>query len=347
MDKYHIYEEIGKGDFSQVFKGREKKKIEYVAIKRVDKGMMAKIVNEVQIMHKLQSPHILKFHDWYETRNNLWLIIEYCTGADVESLLKQDGYLPELSVRMLGLDMISGLKYMHSLGILHCDLRPKNFLIDEYGILKISDFKLARKLPKVPLGDALLDTRGTPTYMSPELFTYDGVHSYSSEFWALGCVLYELRKGVAPFGNHTMIDNNELISNIQSIEPIHYPKFYMDSNCNNGSTINMDSKVHNNKLNKIDNNNQNNNKKKSKHSPVLSAELGDLLQWLLEKSPNNRCEWPELLAHPFWNTESNISRDNNQYENNFPVQNSYDVSNDLLLILLLFIVICYCLLGIN
>jgi serine/threonine-protein kinase ULK4 len=110
MDKYHIYEEIGKGEFSQVFKGREKKKIEYVAIKRVEKSMMSKVVNEVQVMHKLESPHILKFHDWYETRNNLWLILEYCTGADLESLLKQDGHLPEASVRMFGLDMVAALK---------------------------------------------------------------------------------------------------------------------------------------------------------------------------------------------------------------------------------------------
>lgn len=61
-------------------------------------------------MHKLESPHILKFHDWYETRNNLWLILEYCTGADLESLLKQDGHLPEASVRMFGLDMVAALK---------------------------------------------------------------------------------------------------------------------------------------------------------------------------------------------------------------------------------------------
>ena len=61
-------------------------------------------------MHKLESPHILKFHDWYETRNNLWLILEYCTGADLESLLKQDGHLPEASVRMFGLDMMAALK---------------------------------------------------------------------------------------------------------------------------------------------------------------------------------------------------------------------------------------------
>lgn len=61
-------------------------------------------------MHKLESPHILKFHDWYETRNNLWLILEYCTGADLESLLKQDGHLPEASVRMFGLDIVAALK---------------------------------------------------------------------------------------------------------------------------------------------------------------------------------------------------------------------------------------------
>ena len=73
-------------------------------------GTVIKVVNEVQVMHKLESPHILKFHDWYETRNNLWLILEYCTGADLESLLKQDGHLPEASVRMFGFDMVAALK---------------------------------------------------------------------------------------------------------------------------------------------------------------------------------------------------------------------------------------------
>ncbi len=110
MDKYHIDDDIGKGEFSQVFKGREKKTIEYVALKRSEKSVMSKIVNEVQILHKLDHPHIIHFYDWYETRNALWLILEYCTGGDLESLLKQDGYLPENSVRMFGLDIVSGLK---------------------------------------------------------------------------------------------------------------------------------------------------------------------------------------------------------------------------------------------
>jgi serine/threonine-protein kinase ULK4 len=174
MDKYHIYEEIGKGRYSQVFKGREKSKIEYVAIKRVDKSLMNNIVNEVQMIHRLRSPHIMKFHDWYETRNNLWLILEYCTGADLEALLAQDHHLPTQSVRVFGSDILEGLQYLHSKGILHCDVRPASFLVDEYGILKFADFKQARKVPTAPVvrGNPLRlqDLRNScPEYMAPEL----------------------------------------------------------------------------------------------------------------------------------------------------------------------------------
>ena len=58
MDKYHIYEEIGKGEFSQVFKGREKKKIEYVAIKRVEKSMMSKVNAVISSGLKCNNPKL-------------------------------------------------------------------------------------------------------------------------------------------------------------------------------------------------------------------------------------------------------------------------------------------------
>ncbi len=61
-------------------------------------------------MHKLNHPNALRFHDWYETRNNLWLILEYCSGGDLETILKQDGHMPENSVRIFGLDIMGGLK---------------------------------------------------------------------------------------------------------------------------------------------------------------------------------------------------------------------------------------------
>jgi serine/threonine protein kinase len=139
----------------------------------------------------------------------LWLSISL--GGDLNSLLKRDGYLPETSVRMFGLDIVNGLKviwfwlfmlmllmnilsqYLHSLGVIHCDLRPSNFLIDEYGIVKISDFKCSRKIPKAPLGDAPINTRGAVPYLAPELFASNGVHSFQSDFWALGKIHWNFR----------------------------------------------------------------------------------------------------------------------------------------------------------
>lgn len=61
-------------------------------------------------MHRLNNAHMLKFHDWYETKNNLWLILEYCTGGNLESILSQDGHLPEHAIRIFGLDMVAALK---------------------------------------------------------------------------------------------------------------------------------------------------------------------------------------------------------------------------------------------
>ncbi|CAN0418115.1 unnamed protein product, partial [Ectocarpus sp. 12 AP-2014] len=144
MDKYHIYEEVGSGQHSQVFKGREKMDIEYVAIKRVEKSRMESIVKEVQVIHRLSSPNVLKFYDWYETRNNVWLILEFCTGGDLLTLIKQDHQEPESAVRLFGVDLLAGLQQTHACGYLHGDLRPSNVLIDEYGILKLSGFGLAR-----------------------------------------------------------------------------------------------------------------------------------------------------------------------------------------------------------
>lgn len=110
MEKYNIRGLIGKGEFSEVFKGREKQSIEFLAIKRIEKSQMDVVVAEVQILHKLKNPHILRFKDWYETRNNLWLILEYCTGGDLEKLLEDDKFLPESSIHTFGQDILAGLK---------------------------------------------------------------------------------------------------------------------------------------------------------------------------------------------------------------------------------------------
>lgn len=74
--------------------------------------------------HDIANQNVVKFYEWYETSNHLWLVVELCTGGSLETLVAQDKHLPESSVRTFGIDLVTGLHYIHSLGILFCDLRP-------------------------------------------------------------------------------------------------------------------------------------------------------------------------------------------------------------------------------
>lgn len=203
MNNFHIYEEVGRGKFSVVYKGRKKKSIDYVAVKSIEKNRRKKVLNEVRIFHSLKNRHILKFYNWYETRNHLWIIFEYCAGGDLFQLIEQDKKLPEEHIKKMGRDLAQGLYYLHANSIIYADLKPSNVLINEYNTLKLCDFGLSKKLNdlinKKPEEDPSQPKSGTPYYMAPELFSDDGVYSFYSDMWALGCVLYELATGKPPF----------------------------------------------------------------------------------------------------------------------------------------------------
>ena len=185
---------------------------------------------------------------------------------------------------------------MHSLGLLHCDLRPRNFLIDEYGVLKLSDFKMARKIPKTSLGNTPLEQRGCFPYMAPELFSTDGVHSFASDFWSLGCVLYELRRGVPPFGTIELIemrpyptrgeengDPLDILTNrIKNAEPVRSPVVFVDvSGTNKNSGVPGSATKQDNKRSVAN----------AKDVPAMSQVLADVLLWMLQKLPIDRCDW--------------------------------------------------------
>ena len=212
MENYHIYEEKGRGEHCVVYKGREKKTVNYVAIKSVDKGRLDKVLHEVRIMYRLDHPNCLQFHRWYETRHHVWLILEYCTGGSFKDMLQIDPLLPESSVRVFGSDLVNALHYLHRNGILYCDLKPSNVLMNEYGILKLSDFALARSINEPRMEENQRTTKqGTPCCMAPELFSDEGVYSCASDLWALGCILYQMALGHVPFESNSLKELVHLI----------------------------------------------------------------------------------------------------------------------------------------
>ncbi|XBI94420.1 hypothetical protein VPH35_031058 [Triticum aestivum] len=184
MNNFHVYEAIGRGKHATVYKGRKKKTIQYFAVKSVESRSDPRSSMR------------------YETSAHFRLVLEYCVGGDLKGLLEQDKKLPESAMHDLAYDLVKALLFLHSQGIIYCDLKPSNILLDEFGCMKLCGFGLARRLKdieKTNPGDVPQPMRGTPCYMAPELFQEGGVHSYASDFWALGCVLYECYAGRPPF----------------------------------------------------------------------------------------------------------------------------------------------------
>ncbi|KAH9586103.1 Protein kinase domain [Trypanosoma melophagium] len=213
MNNYQIYDEIGKGRFSSVYKGRRKKTIEYYAISSVDKSQRQRVLRNVRFLRSAHHHRIIKFHNWYETNNHLWVITELCTGGDMRQVLTLDACLSEAAVRMYAGDIAEGLMYIHSKGVVYGDLKPSNILMDSTMTMRFYDFGLSCDFSSIR-GDGSV---GTPLYMAPELFTKDGVSSIASDLWAFGCLLYEMSTGKPLFEGK---DISELITNIMT-EPFH------------------------------------------------------------------------------------------------------------------------------
>ena len=96
--------------------------------------------------------------------------------------------------------MFLALHNIHKIGLIHCNLKPSNILIDEFGNIRICDFKKALKLNSMGINEIRKNKAAmTPCYTAPELFSEDGVYSYKTELWAIGCILYELASGQVPF----------------------------------------------------------------------------------------------------------------------------------------------------
>uniref|UniRef100_A0A8C2K0I3 Unc-51 like kinase 4 n=1 Tax=Cyprinus carpio TaxID=7962 RepID=A0A8C2K0I3_CYPCA len=217
MENFILYEEIGRGNRSVVYKGRRKGSIHFVAIICSDKSKRPELTNHVRLAHDIKHDNVVSFYEWYETSNHLWLVVEMCTGGSLAALVAQDECLSEEVVREFSIDLMKGLKYIHDSGIVVSDLTPAKILLDGPGTLKYSNFCLAKAqgesleeffslvmAEEMGAGDSKENIispqniknriKGSPVYCAPEVLRGADT-SVCSDLWALGCILYEMFTG--------------------------------------------------------------------------------------------------------------------------------------------------------
>ena len=283
MENYILYDEVGRGEHSVVYKGRKKGTIEFVAIHCVEKCKRLELRNIVRLTHEMDHPNVVGFHEWYETTNHIWMVVELCTGDSLDAVLSQDKRLPVETVRHFGVEIVKALFYIHSQGILYCDLRPSRIMLDGAGILKLSDFALAMVEGEDDFYDVFHEEHNSdaddgdqnysnkehayikrpkpsPHYMAPEVLS-GSPHSKEADLWSFGCILYEMFTGEQPFVADSF---PELVSKILNDSSPHV------------------------------------NIKTEGAANGALQELEELIQSLLQKDPLQRLSWENLITHSFW-----------------------------------------------
>lgn len=194
---------LGKGGFAKVKRAQltvGPDSVLDVAVKIIDKSQFSRTAfsnmqNEVNICSRLSHPCIINTHGIIEDENMIYIIMDLAEGGELFKYTKKFGLedMPIVAPKFIG-EVVLGLEYMLSQRVLHRDIKPENLLLTSEYHVKISDFGTACVMDDVESNKFA----GTALYLSPEVIA-TGHASPTSDVWALGCVLYQLFVGRAPF----------------------------------------------------------------------------------------------------------------------------------------------------
>ncbi|HSB54068.1 MAG TPA: serine/threonine-protein kinase, partial [Gemmatimonadales bacterium] len=208
-DAYLLEHTLGRGGMATVYLARDLRHGRNVAVKvmRPELATTAvaagRFLREIHVAARLQHPHIIPMLDSGEARGQLWYAMPYIRGESLRDLLDRDPALPIGVAVELARQIALALDYAHREGIVHRDLKPENVLLSD-GQALIADFGLAKALEAG--GDRLTGNGvavGTAGYMSPEQASSGDVDG-RSDLYSLGCLLYEMLAGEAPFTGATV-----------------------------------------------------------------------------------------------------------------------------------------------
>ncbi len=204
VGKYELGKTLGSGSFSKVKLGVDDTGKQY-AVKIIDKeqlireNMEEQLKREISIMKMLNHPYVVHLYDVLQTQNNIYLVLELVTGGELFDRIVSAKKFDEDTGRRFFQQLVVALHFCHKQGVCHRDLKPENLLVDDKGIIIITDFGLANIQAPSDQGKLLSTVCGTPNYVAPEVLKEKGYKGSEADVWSCGIILFVMLAGYLPF----------------------------------------------------------------------------------------------------------------------------------------------------
>ena len=229
---YKKIKELGSGSFATVYLVKHNTTGSVRAMKEIKKisnegeeDNELEIINEINILMKMDYPNIVKIFGFYITSHYYYLITEYCEGGSLfDLIINNNGPFPEIQASYIMHQIFSVVNYCHKMKIIHRDLKPENILINKnennFVQIKVCDFGTSLMFNRGEVQDELV---GSIYYIAPEVLKKK--YNSKCDLWSCGVIMYILLTGVPPFGG----SNNRII--VEKILKHDYDKTLLNKRC--------------------------------------------------------------------------------------------------------------------
>jgi len=198
---YRRLECIGKGSFGSVYRAEDPSTGQQVAVKVINLEEFGdesdEISSEINVLAQASCPKLIQYMGSYTVGSELWIVMEYLSGGSLGDLMeKTESVLEEAAIASVMRDLLVALVYLHGEKKMHRDIKAKNVLVSEDGLVKLSDFGTAAQLTETR---GTRDTFvGTPYWMAPEVIIRSRYNA-KADMWSLGITAIELAQGKPPY----------------------------------------------------------------------------------------------------------------------------------------------------
>ena len=209
-ERYEIIKTIGEGGMANVYLANDCILERNVAIKVLrgdlsnDEKFIRRFKREALSVSNLSHPNIVEVYDVGEEEGNYYIVMEYIGGKTLKQLLQKRGALTLTEVLDIMSQLTDGLSHAHDAYIIHRDIKPQNIMIEDNGLIKITDFGIATAINSTQLTQTN-SVMGSVHYLPPEQASGKG-STIKSDIYSLGILMYELLAGSVPFKGDTAVE---------------------------------------------------------------------------------------------------------------------------------------------